>query len=318
MVETLVVRTRITLADRQRYVLLCCSLAAFAQVAVSGCAMGSRGSVARGVVYARELSQRGIDALHNGEVDEAERHFEEAIDHCPTNATARFQLANCLWKKGEHQQAISRLSEAIDMTGGEDPEMLIELAYMQANQGNMASAKALAERVIQAVPDDPRAWQLQGEVLKEAGQWKDSLASLHRALALAPNNIHVQLATAEIYQQLNRPQRALATLNHVQEQFPSDGTPESVLVMKSDALRALGRHDDAYTVLAEANQRRRLSRRGQQRLAQAREQIDRRYNRQQPIKQARRPAELSQQAADRHLTQQPLSAPQDSGPAWPL
>ena len=164
--------------------------------------MGSRGPVSRGVIYARQLSQQGLVALHDGRIADAEKRFSEAIDHCPANTTARYQLANCLWKRGAHHEAITRLTEAIEMSNSPDADMTIELAYMQANVGRLNEAMRLAERAIRLMPDDPAAWQLHGDVLNASGEWRPALASLHRALALDPDNVHVQLATAEIYAQL--------------------------------------------------------------------------------------------------------------------
>ncbi len=106
-----------------------------------GCShLPRRGPVAQDVIIARQLSQQGLDALHKGSLGKAEERFTQAIERCPTNTTARYQLANCLWKRGARQEAIEQLVKAIEMCGSEDVEMMVELGYMWANVGHLDQA----------------------------------------------------------------------------------------------------------------------------------------------------------------------------------
>jgi len=65
----------------------------------------------------------------------------------------------------------------------------------------------------------------------------------------------VQLAIAAIYEQENRPQRALATLQSLAASFPPGQAPIDVIIRESFALRALGRHEAAVQSLTQAAQR---------------------------------------------------------------
>jgi Tfp pilus assembly protein PilF len=206
--------------------------------------------VAQDTLLARQLSQQGLDALHQGHFEQAEQKFQQAIRHCPTNTTARYQLANCLWKRGAELDAIDQLTEALEQMGRTDVEMLVELGYMQANIRNLAQARQLSDEALRLAPDYAGAWQLQGDVLREQRLQSEALAAYHRCLSIAPDNVAARLAAAEIYQQQGQPARALAGLNRLEEQVPAQHQPDRMIVLKSQALRQLKRNEEAVDLLA--------------------------------------------------------------------
>ena len=166
--------------------------------------------------------------------------LRKAIEHCPTNTTARYQLANCLWKRGARHEAIEQLAKAIDMSGREDVEMMVELGYMWANVGQLDQAMEFAEQSIRIAPDYPLAWQLRGDVLRRQLDWTAALASYHRCLTYDPHNTEVQLSVAEVYYELDRPARVLATLHRLEDDLPLEHQPERMLVLKSLSVRTTG------------------------------------------------------------------------------
>jgi tetratricopeptide (TPR) repeat protein len=77
------------------------------------------------------------------------------------------------------------------------------------------------------------------------GQAEQALADLHRGLAIAPEDRRILLDTADAYRRLDRPQRALATLAILGEQYGPSQTPADVLALEGMAQEALGRTADA-------------------------------------------------------------------------
>jgi tetratricopeptide (TPR) repeat protein len=205
-------------------------------------------------VVARQLSQQGLNALHVGRCADAELHFREAIQKCPTNTTARYQLANCLWKRGANEEAIEQLTEALEISGRTDVGMLVELGYMHANQGNMKEAYQLSEDAIRLAPDRADCWQLRADVLREEGRLGTALAAYHRALAHDPANADARLATAEIHLEQGQAARSLAALSRLEEQIPPENRTLQMLVLKSRSLRAMQRPEDAEQLLMEVAQ----------------------------------------------------------------
>jgi tetratricopeptide (TPR) repeat protein len=68
---------------------------------------------------------------------------------------------------------------------------------------------------------------------------------LQHSLAFDPDNREVLLDTAEVYRQLERPKRALATLAVLEETYGPNQVPAEVLALEGLAQESLGRRHDA-------------------------------------------------------------------------
>jgi tetratricopeptide (TPR) repeat protein len=81
------------------------------------------------------------------------------------------------------------------------------------------------------------------------------LADYHRALRYEPDNSAVLLEIAELHRQLNDPDRSLANLQCLSDNYPPGEEPQQVLYLTGLAYMALGRHGDAIEALAAARDR---------------------------------------------------------------
>jgi tetratricopeptide (TPR) repeat protein len=214
------------------------------------CAKASDESVAA----ARQLSLQGLDAQQRGHWDRAKMLFAAAVIQCPRDERARCGYAESLWQRGDSAEAIAHMEEAVALSG-HDPERLVQLGRMYRERGDLVKAGDQARRAIAANPQLAGAWALQGEVSAAQGNRSEALASLHRALSYQPEYPEVQLAIAGIYEQENRPQRALATLQSLAASYAPGQVPAEVTIRESLALRALGRHEAAAQTLVEGTQR---------------------------------------------------------------
>jgi tetratricopeptide (TPR) repeat protein len=267
-----------------------------------GCAhLPRRGPMAQDVIISRQLSQQGMDALHSGSLHQAEDRFTRAIEHCPTNRTARYQLANCLWQRGARQEAIEQLARAIEMDGFEDVEMMVELGYMRANTGDLEEALSMAERSIRVVPEHALAWRLRGDVLRQQEEWTEALASYHRSLTYDARNVEVLLSVAEVYHRMGRPARVLSTLHCIEDHLPSVQQPERMLVLRSLACQQLERYEEAVQVLSETRRHRDLSTEAQLQLAHAQFAAGYAAEAQATLQRLLPEADAGQQAAARQL-----------------
>jgi tetratricopeptide (TPR) repeat protein len=206
------------------------------------------------VAAARQLSLQGFDAQQRGQWDRAEMLFASAVIQCPGDERARCGYAESLWQRGRCSQAIAHMEEAARLSG-HDPERLVQLGRMYRAQGDLTRAGQQARQAIAANPHLADAWALQGQVSADQGNRSEALASFHRALSYQQHYPEVQLAIAGIYEQENRPQRALATLQSLAASFPPGQAPFDVVIRESLALRALGRPQDALQTLTQAAQR---------------------------------------------------------------
>lgn len=218
----------------------------------SGCQLpGLEGPVSRSQATCRQLSQQGIAALERGQLQQAEAVLAKAVDACPIDPEARRHYAEALWRSRAQQQAIAQLEEACRLAS-EDAPMRGRLAEMQLLVGQLQRARESAQQALDLNPKLPAAWAIRGRVMQAGGQPQEALADFHRALGYAPQDRQILLEVAELYRQLNRPQRALAALQSLADTYSQGEEPQRVLRLMGLSYTALGRYEDAVESLSTA------------------------------------------------------------------
>jgi tetratricopeptide (TPR) repeat protein len=222
-------------------------------VTVGGCAtFGRRAS--DDVVAARQHSLRGVEAMQRGRWDEAEAQFSQAVATCPADERAHAQLAETMWRRAATDDAIVEMEKAAELSGG-DAAVLVRLGEMYLARGDVVRAADQADRAIRTNRSLAGAWALRGDTLHLRGRREEALSAYHRALSHQPHYPQVQLALAEIYREMGRPQRTLCTLEALADQYSPGQEPQQVLFLEGLAMKALGRHQDAVELLVAASDR---------------------------------------------------------------
>lgn len=219
-----------------------------------GCATLKRNPVPENVVEARQFSLGGIDAMQRDQWEKAEGLFAKAIETCPADERAHQQYAEALWHRNARTEAIAHLERSVELSGG-DPHRRVRLGEMYLAQDQVQLAWEQVEAAIASQRNLASAWALRGDILRRQGRLEEAVANYHRALSEQPQYPHVQLATAGVYRELNRPRRALATLEVLATQYPPSEVPQEVLLQQGLALKAMDRYDDAVMMLAAASRR---------------------------------------------------------------
>jgi tetratricopeptide (TPR) repeat protein len=229
------------------------ALLAMLLASAGGCRIpGLGGPVSDSLANSRQLSQQGVVALERGQQHDAERLLAKAVETCPTNAEARRDYAEALWQRGARAEALTQLAEACRLIP-EDAALRVRQAEMHLAMGQLALARASAEQAIALNPKLPAAWATHGQVLRAAGDLPQALADYHRALGYVPFDQHVLLEVAELYRQLNQPQRALETLQNLADTYNTPAEePQQVLYLTGLSYMALRRYDDGVQSFAAA------------------------------------------------------------------
>ena len=207
-----------------------------------------------GITEARQFSLRGADALQLSKFDDAEALFSEALRRCPTDERAHWGMAEIQAKKGDCHSAAIHMQEASRLSGN-NPDLLVRLGEMHLQAGQPEMAVKQAQAALDSNRNHWGAWQLQGKIHQQEHQWQQSLDCYHRALMSKPNNPEAQMAVADIYLRLGRPQRALATLERMSDLQSAECQLANIYLLKGVALASLGQTEDAKLCLREATQR---------------------------------------------------------------
>jgi tetratricopeptide (TPR) repeat protein len=219
-----------------------------------GCVGFSRRLQPDDVVLARQIAQRGMDAVDAGNWQKAEDSFAQAVEVCPVDERVQARYADALWHRGARKDALEHMQEAVRLSGSE-PELVVRLGEMYLETGDLQQAHNSAERVIMSGRQLASAYRLRGDVRQRQGKPDDALADYHRALAMQPQYPEVQMAIAAVYYQQDRPQRALSTLQALAGSYPSGEEPVALLYWQGLACKALNRPEQAVKHLVQAESR---------------------------------------------------------------
>jgi tetratricopeptide (TPR) repeat protein len=137
----------------------------------------------------------------------------------------------------------------------DDAVIRVRLAEMHLALGQTDLARDNAETAIHLSPKLAAAWAARGRVMRAAGNLRQALADFHRALGYAPYDRQLLLEVAELYRQMNQPERALETLQSLADSYTPAEVPQQVLYLSGLAYLALGRYDDGAESFAAAANR---------------------------------------------------------------
>ena len=209
---------------------------------------GLDGPVPRSLVLSRQLSQQGVSAMERGNWVRADDLLAQAVKVFPQDPDAHFHYAKVLWHRGDRAPAWEQLDKALKLSP-DDPKLLLHAAQMRISMDQVSEAGELVERAIDADSKNPAVWALRGRLRRKAGDLREALADFHRALGYRGDDRETLMEVAEVYRQLNQPQRALATLQTLADTYPPGEEPPQVLYLTGLAYSALGRHAEAVDCL---------------------------------------------------------------------
>jgi tetratricopeptide (TPR) repeat protein len=206
------------------------------------------------VVASREFCNHGLCALQDGQLPEAEVLFQQALEVSPYDERARRCYADTLWRQGKMEPALKNMEEAVRLSG-DDPDSLVQLGRMYFSGGNLTAADRAARKALAKQRDLASAWSLLADIEHSQGRYREALAGYHRAISCGDQSDAIRLAIADIYTQMQRYERALATLNALSERYTPEEEPAACLQQRGIAMQQLGRHREAVDCLALAANR---------------------------------------------------------------
>ena len=132
-----------------------------------------------------------------GRQDDADLHFERALQLRPDFAEAHFNLANTRLRQGRPVEALEHYQQAVRLAP-RDVDMRFTFAGFLAQQGRLADAAAHFQQVLQTRPDFSAGHYNLANTLMQLGNRHDAIAHYREAVRLQPDLLGAQfnLATA--------------------------------------------------------------------------------------------------------------------------
>jgi len=192
--------------------------------------------------------------MERGQWDRAEQLLQEAVKACASDPDSRQNYAEALWQRGARSEAIKQIEEACRLAP-DNPALHIRAAEMLLATNRVESAVRHTRRALDLDPRSPSSWAMRARIMQASGQLRDALASYHRALGYRPNDRTIQLEIAELYCQLEEPERALVFLQNVSESYSPGEEPQRLLYLEGLVYQRLGRHEEAIGCLSAAARR---------------------------------------------------------------
>jgi tetratricopeptide (TPR) repeat protein len=212
------------------------------------------GQISRPLATSRQLCQQGVAAMERDQWTRAEELLQRAVKTCANDPDSRRAYAEALWHRGAQADAVAQIEVACHLAP-ENAEFQVRAAELRLATRQIDAAIGHTRRAIELSPRLAPAWVMRGRIMAASGQLREALAAYHRALDYAPHDRGVQFEIAEVYRQLNEPQRALVVLQGLAETYPPGEEPPQLLAAEGLVYRSLARYDDAAEALAAAVRR---------------------------------------------------------------
>jgi tetratricopeptide (TPR) repeat protein len=153
-------------------------------------------------------------------------------------------------KVSDAEQLIVKVLEELP----DDPRALLCLGKVRFQQANLKEAETLLDKSIAAKGDDPEAHFFLGQVLKHGERWDEAAKAFSQAFTLDPERSEFGIQAGEMLNKAEKYPEAEAVLRQVSELDPQvfDENNVGVHTHLADALRGQNRLDEALKMYMKA------------------------------------------------------------------
>tara|TARA_B100001939_G_C16867358_1_gene584752 strand:- start:82 stop:1011 length:930 start_codon:yes stop_codon:yes gene_type:complete len=151
--------------------------------------------------------QKGAFHLARGDLPEALKRYQKAVDWDPNSAPLRHELAVVCSMSGDAGRALKEMQEACRLDP-EEGEYFYKLALAWNEMGNQQEVMRALEEAVRVDPGHSRAWYNLGLAQNGKGQKEEALKSLIRAESANPFDPEIPYARSTILLNLGRMEEA--------------------------------------------------------------------------------------------------------------
>jgi len=197
---------------------------------------------------AARLLESGMALEQEGRLDEALRHYEQAVHLAPNLARAHFNRGNLLLERGDASGALEAYATAL----AHKPDSAAahyNKGNAHASLGQLSAAVEAYENALGLKPDFADAELALGIVLESLGRLGDAASHYRRAAGLSPTNSDAFYRLGMAMLALDRPEQAIQSFRSAIEANPRLADAHNSLGV---ILNLIGKYDEAVGHLREA------------------------------------------------------------------
>lgn len=165
---------------------------------------------------AQYYNNLGADALLENDLPRAHAYFSKALEARPGLAYVWSNLGVVFRRNGQSEQATVAYRAAIE----QDPEHTVALNNLHtlySEEGNLAAAAAIEQRVERNRRKNPYYLHYLAEVANEEERWSDAIDLLNRAIRLEANEYRFHFTLAHAQYHVGEREMARASLDRAYE-----------------------------------------------------------------------------------------------------
>jgi len=209
-----------------------------------GCSVFRNTATDQHVTFSRDRTLKGLEANHLQDEAQAEKYFTEAVHSDTENIEARMHLAELYRRRNSLSAAIQQL-ERCSKIAPDDCKVMTELGNCYADMNDNSRALELADLALRQDRESIEAWKLKAKAQWRMGRREKALADYQRGLQLDSNDCEIRRNMAMLYMELDKPLRALTTLDRIANEYSDQDLPEQLIVDQAFALRKMDRKAEA-------------------------------------------------------------------------
>ena len=156
----------------------------------------------------------GANAAELGLIDEAMRHYRQAIQIKPDYAKAHGKLGDALVKRGRFDEAINQYRQALEADPGYS-HAHSNLGVATSAKGELDDAVGHFHRALQINPDHTETHNSLGSVLVAQGRLAEAVKHFSHAIETKPRYVHARYNLASVFRSQGRFDEAISNFQQV-------------------------------------------------------------------------------------------------------
>ncbi len=214
---------------------------------------GTAGAIRMHLLGDREAAQRALEALvarnpgnclfHYllgetkyalGLLDEAVRHYQDAIDLKPDFGVAYYKMGTCLYRRGRLARSLACFDRLLSMTGQGHAMASYFFGLINQFLGNDAAAEEGFRVLRRQSPQSLIASYYLANIRLRSNRFAEALELLDELLALTPNLAEVHYLKGMVFMGMHRNMEAIACFRRTLELNPADARARGNLEMLTE------------------------------------------------------------------------------------